>query len=252
MKAVYFIYNIFRYAKRFSFEGLSLLLKQHFSHKEFILFKTTEFKQPIKLRNKTSDINTFNQVIFDEEYELKLDFDPKVIIDCGANIGLAAVYFKNRYPKAKVISLEVESSNYSLLKDNVSGYEDVVAYNKGIWNKTTNLKIENISSANWSFMVSEAPDDYEGGVEAISLDEIMKENNLQYIDILKIDIEGSEKELFEKNYDSWMSKTKVLIIELHDKKRKGCSVSLFKAVSKYNFEMYHKGENMVIVFNHSS
>ncbi|MDP2175524.1 MAG: FkbM family methyltransferase [Bacteroidota bacterium] len=248
MKAIYFIYNLFRYTKRFSIEGLVLLMKQHTSNKEFIIFQTKEFKQPINLRNKSSDINTFNQVIFDKEYEIALNFEPKVIIDCGANIGLATVYFKNRYPKSKVIALEVEKSNFEILLQNIKGYDDVTSYNKGIWNKTTKLKIENINSANWSFMVSEAPENYEGGIDAISLDEIMRVNNLNSIDILKIDIEGSEKELFEKNYEGWLSKTKVLIIELHDKKREGCSVSLVKALSKYNFELFHKGENMVIIF----
>jgi len=251
MKSVYFIYNLYRYSKRFSFDGISLLIKQHLTQKEFIIFRSKEFIHPIKLRSKTSDINTFNQVIFDKEYELNLDFEPNVIIDCGANIGLATIYFKNRYPKSKVIALEVENSNYALLLDNISGYRNVIAYNKGIWNKTTKLKIENSNSAKWSFMVSEASDDYIGGVEAISLVEIMNENDLEHIDILKVDIEGSEKELFELNYEYWLSKTKVLVIELHDKKREGCSVSFFKAISKYNFEMYHKGENIIIVFKHS-
>ena len=72
---------------------------------------------------------------------------------------------------------------------------------------------------------------------------------LDYIDILKMDVEGSEKEIFESNYEHWLSKTKCLIIELHDRMRKGSSDSVFAAVSKYNFTKLESGENVVFINN---
>ena len=66
---------------------------------------------------------------------------------------------------------------------------------------------------------------------------------MRKIDIMKIDIEGSEKELFESNYESWLPKVKTLIIELHDHMRKGA------ALSKYNFSLAVKGEDIVCFFN---
>src|ERR1700756_4705148 len=61
-------------------------------------------KYPVWLRAKTSDIPTFEQIFISQEYDIKIPITPKNIIDCGANIGLATVYLKNRYPAAKVIS----------------------------------------------------------------------------------------------------------------------------------------------------
>ena len=51
-----------------------------------------QIPHPIYLRNKTSDIPTFDQIFFKLEYDILLEWSPKVIIDAGANIGLAAVF----------------------------------------------------------------------------------------------------------------------------------------------------------------
>jgi hypothetical protein len=73
----------------------------------------------------------------------------------------------------------------------------------------------------------------------------MLENGLEQIDILKIDIEGSEKELFESDYDYWLSRTKILIIELHDRLKPETSKTVFKALLNYQFSVIIKGQNLV-------
>lgn len=98
-------------------------------------------------------------------------------------------------------------------------------------------------------MVEEVDFCNEDTVSAISILDIMDFYKIEYIDILKIDIEGSEMELFENNYEGWLSKTKVLIIELHDSKRNGASKSFFKAISNYNFTMIIKEENLIFYLN---
>ena len=77
----------------------------------------------------------------------------------------------------------------------------------------------------------------------------MIEYNFPKIDILKLDIEGSEKELFETNFEDWLPKTKILIIELHDAMKTGCSKSVFNAISKYDFSFSIKGENIIFTNN---
>ena len=73
----------------------------------------------------------------------------------------------------------------------------------------------------------------------------MKKMDWDHIDILKLDVEGAEKEIFSSNYEDWLPKTKVLIIELHDRMRKGCSKVVFSAISEYNFSLDISGENLV-------
>jgi Methyltransferase FkbM domain len=73
----------------------------------------------------------------------------------------------------------------------------------------------------------------------------MKERNWDTIDILKLDIEGAEKKVFESGYEQWLPKVKVLIVELHDRMRSGCSETVFKAVSQYSFSNEIRGENHI-------
>jgi hypothetical protein len=58
---------------------------------------------------------------------------------------------------------------------------------------------------------------------------------MPHIDFLKMNIEGSEKEVFTKNYESWLPKTTAMLIELHDGKNAGCSSTVFNTIQQYNF-----------------
>jgi len=77
----------------------------------------------------------------------------------------------------------------------------------------------------------------------------MERFQLEEIDLLKIDIEGAEKELFSTNYESWLPKTKVLYIELHDRYRKGTATSFFKAICQYDFSIFLGRENLICIRN---
>ena len=79
----------------------------------------------------------------------------------------------------------------------------------------------------------------------------MEKMKWRHIDILKLDIETSEKKVFLDNYESWLPKTKMVIIELHDFMEEGCSRSFFTAINKTftNYEYMIKGENTAIINN---
>ena len=66
-------------------------------------------------------------------------------------------------------------------------------------------------------------------------------------DILKIDVEGAEKEIFSKNYESWLGKVNVIMIELHDHIRGGCAKTFYSATDKFNFKKVLQKGNLVIV-----
>lgn len=205
---------------------------------------------PLSLRKGTSDLPTFYDVFHAGQYNIDFPKEAKNIIDCGANIGLGTVFFKNRYPAATVVAIEPESSNYELLKKNVSPYANVHCIQSGIWNRDTHLEITNIdTAAKWAFMTEERDAPSPATIPAISIDTICQQFGMDTIDILKVDIEGSEKELFEKNYGNWLPKVKILIIELHDHMRAGTAQSVLSAVSTREFSMYMQGENLVFYFH---
>ena len=73
-------------------------------------------QSPVNLRLNTSDIPTFEKIFVHLEYQVDRIIDPKVIIDAGANIGLSAIYFSNKYPSANIIAIEPETFLFKLLE----------------------------------------------------------------------------------------------------------------------------------------
>ncbi len=235
--------------KTLGFQGGMLLFKRYIRKNNSFKILLPKYKAPIFLRNNTSDIGVFYQMFLSKSYNIGIDNSPKVIIDCGANIGLSTVFFKNKFPDAQIIAIEPEKSNFDMLKKNTKFYTNIHCLHNGIWNKSTNLSIEDDNLGHWGFTVTEVDFENENTISAISINDIMIEFNIKQIDILKIDIEGSEKELFEKDFENWLSITKVLIIELHDGLKKGASKSFFKAITKYDFRMIRKDENLIFYMN---
>ena len=134
--------------------------------------------------------------------------------------------------------------------ENLENYSGITTYNTGLWHSNAFLKAsDKYNQGKWGIVVEDVADESESNIKGMSIDEIMLQNKLSHIDILKIDIETSEKHLFEKNYENWLPKTKMIIIEFHDWITPGTAQPVLKAInecfSKYSF--YMKGENAIIV-----
>ncbi|WP_159085989.1 FkbM family methyltransferase [Flavobacterium faecale] len=209
---------------------------------------------PIYLRPKSSDILAFHQIFTFKEYDMNFGMTPNFIIDAGANIGLSAVFFSNKFPNATLVAIEPEKNNFDALRKNTENYPNVLLEKKALSNQD-NLFFDVIDKGygNWGFVTENK--NIKGNtkivdtVQTITIDAIMATYNLEYLDLLKIDIEGAEKILFESNYEIWLPKTKCLLIELHDGITKGSSQSFFKAISKYDFSYFNRGENLLFINN---
>lgn len=207
--------------------------------------KVNGLQHPFKMRNNPYDYATFEEVILQQTYNVPLSFLPKNIIDGGGNIGLTACYFATKYPDASIVSIEPDDDNFNVLNDNIKHYSNISAIKAGIWNKSAHLKITNTVAGNNAFTIEETNTPGTNTLEALSITAIMEKMKWSCIDILKLDIEGSEKEVFSAGFENWIPKTKAIIIELHDAMKPGCSRAVFAAVNKYNFSFNIKGENII-------
>ncbi len=206
----------------------------------------------VSLRPDTSDIPTFHQIFVDAEYDIKLPFIPRNIIDGGANIGLAAIYLRNKFPEAKIVSVEPDRENFEILKKNLANIENTILLEGALWSFKTRLSIsDKFGSGKWGMITEEIKDgDLDGDfVETFTIEEIMKIAEIDKIDLLKLDIETAEKELFSSNYHSWLPKTKAIVIELHDWMKKGCSKTFFSAVNECfgDYSFTSRGESAIII-----
>jgi FkbM family methyltransferase len=208
--------------------------------------KVPGIKHPVTLRPGTSDIPAFYQVFLHRHFDISLTtnhlltphhiYHIEAVIDGGANIGLFAVYMKNKYPEAKIICVEPDPGNFEVLQKNVSQYSGIYCENCGLWSKDTKLKVyDKYGKGFWAMVVEEDPAG--GAVPAISIGTLIKKYGIEQVDICKIDIETSEKQLFAEGYEAWLPKVNMLIVELHDWMEKGCSKPVFEAVNK-SFAQY--------------
>jgi FkbM family methyltransferase len=202
-------------------------------------------RYPVYLRSGTSDINTFIHIFYNEIYSIKERINPEVIIDCGANTGLASLYFKRRFANAQIIAIEPENSNFEVLIKNTCYYKGIKCFKKAVWNKKTSVEIYDPGIGHWGFITRESKQS--NAVETITIDELMVQENLNRIDILKIDIEGAEKELFESNFDNWLGKTNIILIELHDHIKKDCSTNFLKAIEKHDFDVSSNNNEYICI-----
>lgn len=210
-----------------------------------IIFYIQSF-EPFIIRENTSDMSIFKQIFINKEYNFPVNINPKLIIDGGANVGYASLFFANKFPNAKILAIEPEDSNFEVLKTNTVKYKQIKPIQAGLWHKNVNLKITGTEWGKCGFMTGEAGPDDNKNIKAITIDEILRESKHKEIDILKLDVEGAEKEIFSENYDSWLSKVNILIIELHDGMKDGCSEAFYSAIKKYNFKEAKSGENVVL------
>lgn len=200
-----------------------------------------EVKFPFFLRLPSSDILTFDQIIVRKEYEFDTSQKPGIIIDAGANIGLASIYFANKFPGAKIVSIEPEASNFEILSRNTAPYENIIPVRGALWYENTVLDLVDPGTGKWTFMTeARDPAGKRHGkvlheVRGMTVNTIMQEHRIEHIDILKIDIEGAEREDF-RDTSAWLGKVGALIIELHERTKPGCNRSFYNGSNGFDDE----------------
>jgi FkbM family methyltransferase len=173
---------------------------------------------PLSLRKSKSDIDAFYKIFAWKEYQLPSNFLPgsvQTIVDLGSNIGLSVFYFASQFPNAKIIGLEPDQENYKLLEANTKHISRCTLLNGGIWNRRASLKIENPNDRPDSYRLCECPPGTPGSLSAYNIPALLEIYNLQEIDLLKVDVEGAEVQLFSNGCEAWLPKVHTLVIELH-------------------------------------
>jgi FkbM family methyltransferase len=179
------------------------------------------------------------------EYDLDLSIPPRVIVDAGANIGLTSVFYANKYPQARVLAIEPETSNYEILEKNAAPYPNITCIRRALWRSDTAVTIADPGSGHWGFQtVEEAGKTRSSEVEGITVNSLMARFAIDYIDFFRIDIEGAEHEVFESS-SPWIEKVGVIAIELHDRLKTGCSRSVYLATKNFHWEI-RRGETIFL------
>lgn len=221
-----------------------------------------KMKSPVRgdifFRESPSDHYTFGDVFEQEVYKSVLRYLPdcSTIVDLGANIGFASLYLAKAYPSARVASVEPNSENFELLQANLQGLirqGRCILMQAAVWSAHKSLAVD----PNWqhgaynAFRLQDERVGQQGTdhVEGITMQEVLAEAKFQHVDLLKVDIEGAEVELFRGNLD-WLDRVRAIAIEFHGTSRQE---SGFDQILKTNgFEVCEEESHTVLAKRISS
>ena len=183
-------------------------------------------------------LHSVDEIFNEQIYRFKTSSARPLIIDCGSNIGLSILFFKLNYPSSRVTAFEPDPYIYKILNKNIESFalDDVVAINKGIWNKEEKLQFFSEKSLAGSFTT-----DFSGNNDTQLVDTISLKSYLsQEVDFLKIDIEGAELEVLKDIKDS-LSCVKQMFIEYHSLKSGEQELDVvLKIIKEAGFRYYVK------------
>lgn len=199
--------------------------------------------QPILVRPGSSDGFVFGQIFVEREYSCFDDLaDVELIIDLGANIGMSAVYFLNRFPSCFVVCVEPDKGNFELLLKNLAPYEGrCIAVQAAVWPEKVTLTFEAASMGANNEWGRRVTSNGAGGesIDAVDVESLVAMTMYRKISLLKVDIEGSEIELFSRNYEAWLDRTQNFCIELHGEPHRD---AVAKAIEGCGFTLSSSGE----------
>jgi FkbM family methyltransferase len=165
-----------------------------------------------------------------------------LILDCGANIGLSAVYFALEFPAARVVAVEPQPENFRRAVAATAAFPQVKVIEAGVASVPGAARIVDPSLGTDAYRTELSTG---GEIPMLTVPELVHEAAPAVPFIIKIDIEGFESNLFAAN-TGWIDDFFVLIIELHDWMLPGAcnSKNFLRAISQYDRDFVHIGENI--------
>jgi FkbM family methyltransferase len=219
------------------------------------------FPGPLLIRRGGTDALVFTDIYVWQEYGYEFGGQPEVIVDAGAYSGLSTAFFAHRFPDAKIIAIEPGQESFDLLVRNTAAFPNVQPLRAALWTESGTVSLSDPGDGAWGIRVTESTGSGPGGsgtaadgsrpvagadpVRAVTVTDIMREFGLSTIDLLKVDIEGSEKELFAAPGD-WIGHVDAICMELHDRFKPGCTRTFFGAVEDFAIEL-RRGEDVLVL-----
>lgn len=171
-----------------------------------------------------SDRLVFEQIFSLGEYAIVLSMlrynngsDSAVIIDAGANVGYTSLFFCENLENPTIFAVEPSAENGAVFQKNTSAFQNVKLYPNALSasdDESFSLDRSFRDGQDWSIVTEP---DASGEIQGISVSGIIRENNLNQVDLLKIDIEGAERFIFKAGVDlSFLDKVKIICLEIHD------------------------------------
>lgn len=194
-------------------------------------------------RGQKITINSFHDlitvwVIFCR-HEYKIPADAKVVVDAGANIGTFSIYASARNVE-EIYAIEPFPETFSQLQENIAinGLQNKIELKSlALANESGERDMDVNSGPSQSRGLLQKADQNHGlKVSTLTLSDFLKSIKKDQVDLLKIDIEGGEHEVFHSSEDETIQKFKYIAMEYHPNASK---TELFERLKRANFQLTH-------------
>jgi FkbM family methyltransferase len=197
-------------------DKLGLVTKPIYSSRTGMKFET---------RGKTTDINDAVVVLSGKEYPPELlgltnsEENPPVVLDCGGHIGSFTMYVKSHWPNAKILVMEPVPDNLRLLKANIdrNHLTDITVIPFALYGTSGTFYIDMAGKQFDAVNVTAQKPQHDQyiTIEALELSEVVAKQRVTAIDLMKLDIEGAEYNVFEHSLPALAAHVKRIIMEFH-------------------------------------
>jgi FkbM family methyltransferase len=211
---------------------------------------STYFIAGKKMMMPSSFLMQYRSIFLNDEYALpESSFSKKSplrILDLGANYGMSVVYFKEMYPDAEIVAFEADPDIYKTLKKNMElrNYKNINLYNKAAWVNNDELIFEQNGLGGGALNKKTKKTSVD--IIKVSCVDMSEYLDNKTFDVVKIDIEGAERELIPHVIDAFKNSSWV-IFEYHSQKGRipnlGVILSYFE---ERGFKYYIRAEDDLI------
>lgn len=150
---------------------------------------------------------------------------PLIVFDIGAAVGDKSIIILESLPTATVYSFEPQQESFRKLKVRTAQYGDrLKAFNVGFFDKNEEVTLHISSYRDSSSILpldSESEDEdmreiNKEIIKVITLDDFVRDNHIERIDFMKIDVEGVEKKVLEGGKTTFANKVDNVFLEIFD------------------------------------
>jgi FkbM family methyltransferase len=170
----------------------------------------------ITYRSKTSDLAHIERLLLlgkRREYNLPRNINPAYILDAGSNIGLAALFFSDYFPDAKIVCCEPLPDNLELLKLNTARLPNVTVLHCALGPTTSAGNVVQKSASDYANV--KVVENSAGNIPIYDFSELLRLARVPFFDLIKIDIEGSEFGFLSSMSREQLAQCKWIVGEVH-------------------------------------
>ena len=176
-------------------------------------------------RSGTADPFVLYQILFRSgkkaEYYVPPVLQPKIILDIGSNIGASIIYFHRQFPDANIFGFEPHPDSFRILQKNVAHLPGVKVFNYGLGATHQRIAVP-ADEVNFGAFNTRGRFKDRGypatpvECEVRRLDDVLRELGIGQIDLIKIDCEGAEADVFSTLPDAILNQCQWIVGEFHD------------------------------------